>query len=253
MSSGFQFLDIIFIAAVAVFIGLRLFKMLGRRTGHQRRPSHLLSRAHDSRKRRPANVVSLPDRPRAKGGDARSDPARGRSAAKPPSPEKAREEGEGERTATEEDDLEAALAEICAADRGFEEDAFLSGAKVAFELIINAFASGDSSQLKNLLSDQVYGDFTAAIRDRAAEERLMETTLVSIEASNIIEAEMAGRTARITVKFTSEQISCARDADGNVVEGDPEHVARVIDIWTFERNVRSRDPNWWLAETRSQN
>ncbi len=246
MSSGFQFLDIIFIAAVAVFIILRLFKMLGRRTGHQRRPSHLLSRAHDSRKRRPANVVSLPDRPRAKGGDARLDPARA-------SPEKAREEGEGERTATGEDALEAALAEICAADRGFEEDAFLSGAKVAFELIISAFASGDSSQLKNLLSDQVYGDFTAAIRDRAAEERLMETTLVSIEASNIIEAEMVGRTARITVKFTSEQISCARDADGNVVEGDPEHVARVIDIWTFERNVRSRDPNWWLAETRSQN
>lgn len=125
------------------------------------------------------------------------------------------------------------------------------GARTAFEMIVQAFAEGDTELLQNLLNDEVYNNFLQAIRAREAEGQTLENTLVRIRGAEAIEAYIEGRTAFITVKITSEQVNVTRDAEGEVVEGDPNHIAEVTDIWTFGRDIRARDPNWELVATRS--
>jgi predicted lipid-binding transport protein (Tim44 family) len=118
-------------------------------------------------------------------------------------------------------------------------------------MVVNAYAQGDRKTLRQLLANDVYGDFEQALDEREQAGQSLETTLVNIRESEIIEAELQNRTAFVTIKFVSEQINVLRDQDGNVVEGDPEQVLDVTDIWTFARNTRSRDPNWTLVATRS--
>lgn len=223
MNEGFQFLDIIFFAMVAAFILLRLRSVLGRRTGHERRPGNPLSRRRAEKS--DDNVIQLPDAEEAEPEDDFADVT-----------DKA---------------LAAGLTQIKVADPGFTREGFLAGARAAFEMIVGAFAAGDAKALRSLLADEVYERFAQAIRDREREGRRLETVLVSIDAAEIIEAGMNGRLAFVTVRFASHQINVTRDADGAVVEGDPQTAVEVIDLWTFERNTRARDPNWRLVATRS--
>ena len=139
------------------------------------------------------------------------------------------------------------------ADSSFDESGFLNGARAAFEMVINAFAQGDTKVLRPLLSNDVYDDFAGAIKGREEAKETLETTLVGIDEAEIIEAELQGKTAFVTIKFVSEQVNVTRDAQGKVVDGDESHVASITDIWTFARNTRSRDPNWTLVATRSSN
>jgi len=150
-----------------------------------------------------------------------------------------------------EDDLAAGFREIKAADRGFEPTEILSGARIAFELILGAFASGDTEALKPLLSAEVLGNFAQSIRDREAAGQTMEHTLVGVKSADIVEAFMDGPTAHVTVKFVTDQANVTRDANGEVVDGDPSAVNEVTDFWTFARDTGSRDPNWTLVATRS--
>jgi predicted lipid-binding transport protein (Tim44 family) len=99
----------------------------------------------------------------------------------------------------------------------------------------------------------VFDNFGSAIAERAEADQTLETTVVGINTAEVIEAHMQGRSAFVTVKFVSEQINVTRSAAGEVVDGDPSRVRAITDIWTFARNTRSRDPNWTLVETRSQN
>ncbi len=227
MSEGFQFLDIIFFAMVAAFILLRLRSVLGRRTGHQQRPANPL--APSQAEEASDNVISLPEH----------EP----------------EVGEGDDDFADVDDstLAAGLAQIKLADPGFTRKALLDGARTAFEYIIDAYAAGDADALRSLLDDDVYRPFTGAIRERADAGHALESTLVSIDESVLLEAGMNGRTAFVTVRFVSQQINVTRDTGGAIVEGDPSAAVAVTDIWTFERDTRSRDPNWKLAATRSPN
>lgn len=231
MGEGFQFIDIILFALVAGFLILRLRSVLGRRDGHQ-------SRAPDPFAPRPKpgasdeKVVHLPerpDRPAEEAGPRKSDAPLAANVAKGP--------------------LETGLTQIAIADPRFDPDEFVSGAKVAFELILNAFAAGDNDALKPLLSPEVYGNFAESIRQRQEMGQRLETKLVSLKSAELTEAYMAGRTAHVTVTFVSQQISAVYDANGNVVEGDPAHVLDVIDAWTFARDTRSSDPNWALVAT----
>ena len=224
MSEGFQFLDIIFFAMVAAFIVLRLRSVLGRRTGHERPPPEALPPRGET----PAedNVVSLPERAGAPDG--------------PP-----------EGGLDIEDDVRAGLTQIRLADRGFDLQAFLSGARVAYETVVGAFAAGDLAALRPLLGDEDYARFASAIKAREEAERAEDVTLVSIKESEVVEARLKGRIAEITVRFVSELIRVIRDASGTVVEGDPKEVQEVVDIWTFSRNTRSPDPNWTLVATRT--
>ena len=149
--------------------------------------------------------------------------------------------------------LEQGLTQIKLDDRSFESESFVGGTKVAFEMVVDAFAKGDTKNLRPLLSNDVYEDFSDAIKSRADNNETLETTLVGISEAEIIKAELQDKTAFITVKFVSEQINVTRNAEGEVVDGDPGEVTTVTDIWTFARNTRSRDPNWTLVATGASN
>ena len=151
------------------------------------------------------------------------------------------------------DALETGLKQIGQADKSFDDKEFMNGARAAFEMIIGAFAANDKKALRPLLANEVYDNFTRAIQEREENRHTLETTLVGITDSEIIEAELQQKTAFITVKFVSEQVNVTRDEKGETVEGDASHVAKITDIWTFARNTRSRDPNWTLVATRSPN
>lgn len=235
MGDGFQFFDIILFAAIAAFLVLRLRSVLGKRTGHEERPSQDPFRQGQQRQQTNGQdrdkVIPMPDRKRPE--DEVTDEELRAAAEKSETP------------------LSAGLTQIKLADRDFDEDGFLQGARGAFEMIVNAFAAGDRQTLRQLLANDVYKDFESAIEEREKQGQTLETTLVNIANAEIIEAELQGRTAFITVKFVSEQINLLKDSEGNRIEGDGEHVAEVVDIWTFARNTRSRDPNWTLVATRS--
>lgn len=227
MSDGYALLDILFFAVVAVFVAMRLRSVLGRRTGHeQERPPRIRPQPAPANAEASEKVVALPDRRRA--------PAEEAVIAAEATP-----------------GLKDGLTRIRLADPSFDLDGFLEGAKIAFGMIVEAFAKGDKATLEPLLAPPVFASFAAAIDERGRVGRTLETELVAIRSAELVGAALEGRSARLTVRFTSEQINCTRDASGAVVEGDPTAVETVVDVWTFERDVTSRDPNWVLVETRS--
>jgi predicted lipid-binding transport protein (Tim44 family) len=230
MSGEFQFIDIILFALVAAFLILRLRSALGRRDGHQG-PAPDPFKTASRRERADETVVRLPERAE-RPSETRETP-RGRA---------------GEPAATQE----AGLASVRVADPTFDPDEFLSGARIAFEMVLTAYSAGDATALKPLLSPDVFANFSQSIRDREQAGETMELTLVGVRTAEIVEAYMAGRTAHLTVKFVSEQTTVTRDESGEVIEGDPAAVTTVTDYWTFARDTRSGDPNWTLVATGSQ-
>ena len=262
MSDGFQFYDIIFFALIAIFIILRLRGVLGRRTGQQRQrhPDRFARTetekpAEEDQAQGQGEIVHLPDRSRpareapqdVTPEDVSAEDMASESAAPRPI-RAARKEA-----APDQDDamggLRAGLEQIRRADHEFSPRRFVTGSQAAFEMVVEAFANGDTATLRPLLGDDVYDEFAAAIRDRLAEGHAQETTIVALDAAEIISAEMRASTARVTMKFVSQQINVVRDKDGEEVGGDPSLTERVTDIWTFARNTRSYDPNWALIET----
>jgi predicted lipid-binding transport protein (Tim44 family) len=145
--------------------------------------------------------------------------------------------------------LAAALDAIAAADSSFDAKHFVAGARAAYEMIVTAFAEGDRRSLKNLLSRDVYDGFDGAIGEREKRGETVESRFVSIDSAEITAAEVRARTAHVTVRFHSKLISATRDKDGNVIDGSAERVTDITDVWTFARDVSSRDPNWKLVAT----
>ncbi|HLJ01114.1 MAG TPA: Tim44/TimA family putative adaptor protein [Bradyrhizobium sp.] len=227
---------IIFLA-LAVFIFLRLRNVLGQRTGSERPPydraaRNIVQGVPDS------NVVPMPgtvidQAPLAPTADVVAPADRWKGFA---------EAGTS---------LAQGLDAILAQDSSFEPGHFLSGARSAYEMIVLAFANGDRRALKDLLSSEVYESFDAAIKEREREERKVETRFVSIDKAEIVGAEARDRAAQLTVRFVSQMISVTRDKTGAIVEGSPDKVVDITDIWTFARDTASRDPNWKLVGTGS--
>jgi predicted lipid-binding transport protein (Tim44 family) len=240
MGDGFQFLDIILFAAIAAFFVLRLRGVLGKRTGHDKRSADPFSPREETEDEDENKVIPLPDRSKI----ARAETAEGAA-------EEASDAAEEVESAATP--LTAGLRQVKRADKSFDEDGFIDGARTAFEWVIEAFARGDAKTLRPLLSNDVYGDFSGAIEERENAGQKLETTLVGITGAEIIEAELQGRTAFVTIKFVSEQVNVVRDSDGEVVDGDSNQVTKITDIWTFARNTRSRDPDWTLVATSSPN
>lgn len=143
------------------------------------------------------------------------------------------------------------LDAISAADRSFSPQAFLSGARVAYDMVVHAFAAGDSATLRNLMTPEAFANFDNAIRSRAAAGQTMTTTVVSIDDATIVGAQLVGAAAQLGVRFAAKLASVTRDAHGGVVDGSPSAVADHFDLWTFGRDIRSRDPNWMLTATES--
>lgn len=143
------------------------------------------------------------------------------------------------------------LLSIARADRNFDPEHFVIGARQAYEMIVTAFAEGNRKTLKGLLSRDVFDGFASVLSDRESRGEQIDQSFVGINKADIVEAELKGGTAHVTVRFVSELISATRDREGSVVAGDPKRIKEVIDIWTFARDVASRDPNWKLVATQA--
>ncbi len=241
MTETFDIYTLLFLV-LAVVIFLRLRNVLGRRTGNERQPYDPYSaqdaRGNGGKSTAQDTVVPLPlDRKSRRG--------------QPEAP------GELEARlgdyAPKGSPLAKGLADVAKSDRGFEPEQFLKGAKAAYEMIVIAFAEGNKRALRQLLSRDVYDGFVSAIVERESRTESVETSFVGIDKADIIEAELKDRSAQITVKFVSELITATRDREGRIIEGDPRKVREVTDIWTFAREVASRDPNWKLIATEAAN
>jgi predicted lipid-binding transport protein (Tim44 family) len=232
----FDIYTIIFLA-LAVFIFLRLRSVLGQRTGRERPPYDPYS-AREPVRPAAANdkVVTLPTRP------AEVAPKLGDEEAPAPAERWAGIAAAGSPVAL-------GLDALAAGDRNFDAAHFLTGARAAYEMVVTAFAEGDRKTLKNLLSPEVYEGFDTAIRERETQGQTAETKFVSIDKADITGAELRGRVAQVTIRFLSQIISVKRDRAGTVIEGAPEKVTEVTDVWTFARDLSSRDPNWKLVAT----
>ena len=227
---------IIFLA-LAVFIFLRLRSVLGQRTGSERPPFERSNRnvplgAPET------NVVPMPgsvidQAPLAPTADVAAPADRWKDIAEPGTP------------------LAQGLDALVAQDSSFDPRHFLSGARSAYEMIVLAFANGDRRALRDLLSSEVYESFDAVIRDREKHDQKTETRFVSIDKAELVAAEARDRAAQLTVRFVSQMISVTRDKNGTVVDGNPDKVADITDVWTFARDTASRDPNWKLVGTGS--
>ncbi len=236
---GFVDIYTIIFLVLAVVIFLRLRSVLGRRTGSERPPTNSYSprgalrpNANDDK------VVTLPRRPAEAAGPA----AAGIDTAT---------EQRIKTLAPEGSSLNEGLRAIAAADRSFDPEPFLAGAKSAYEMIVTAFAEGDRKALKTLLSREVYDGFVNAITQRESRGETIEFRFVGIDKAEITDASLKASTEQITVRFHSKLISATHDKNGAVIDGDPVHVGDVTDIWTFSRDVGSRDPNWKLVATES--
>lgn len=244
MNETFDIYTLIFLV-IAVVIFLRLRSVLGRRTGSERPPYDPYSASETNGPAKPQqggqdNVVHLPR--------SSEEPVYGI--------QESEEEVIAEKLkghAPENSALEKDLKDICKVDREFDPGQFLKGAKTAYEIIVMAFASGNKRTLKPLLNRDVYDSFVSAINEREERKETVDSSFVGINKATIIDAELKEAAANVTVKFVSELIMAVRNSAGEVVEGDPMKIREITDIWTFSRDIRSRDPNWKLVATETAN
>ena len=212
--------EIVILAMIAAFLGLRLYSVLGRRAEHEEEP--VPTRFERSESGNAARPVTAPvaELPRAQREIAGFPPA-----------------------------IEQGLREIGAADRRFDLLTFLEGAKAAYGMVLEAFWRGDKEELRQLCDDDVYQSFASAIDAREAAGETLDNRLIRIEDTVVNSASLDGRTARIAVSFVADIASVVRDKDGNVVAGSLDDAIESRDVWTFSRNVDSADPDWLLDET----
>lgn len=234
---GSNLVTLIFVVA-AVFVFIQLRNVLGKRTGNERPPVDPYSaRKGESRADKDLdaggdgdNVITLPGRT-----EARAEIYR-----------------EIDKIAKPDTELNRGLRAIRDASGEFRPEEFLNGARTAYEMIVMSYADGDRSTLRNLLSKEVYDGFAAALDEREAKGETVQSSFIGIDKAEFTGAEMRDTEAQATVRIVSQMISVTRDKDGNVVDGDPDAVVEVTDVWTFARDTRSRDPNWRLVATESE-
>ncbi len=213
--------EIVILAMIAAFLGMRLYSVLGRRAEHEEEiiPTNRFDRGDQD------SAPKAMTQPAAE--SAQADRA---IAGFPPA-------------------IEMGLREISTADRNFELLGFLEGAKGAYEVVLEAFWRGDKDELNALCDDDVYESFEAVIDERDEAGITMDNRLIRIEDVTVHSAELDGKIARIAVRFVSDIASVSYDKDRNVVAGSLDDAVESRDIWTFSRDIRSDDPQWLLDET----
>lgn len=216
--------EIVILAMIAAFLGLRLYSVLGRRAEHEEEPIQgridqppAMNRTNIPRALEEAETFP----PRM--------PDRQYPAATPM--------------------VDRGLRDISAADRRFDPFAFMEGARGAYRMVLEAFWQGDKDELRQLCDPAVYASFAEAIDARLAAGETLDNSLVRIEESAITDASFDAPTARVTVRFRSDIAAVTRDADGNVIAGSLDDAIEQVDVWTFARDVQSADPDWLLEET----
>ncbi|HEX7852673.1 MAG TPA: Tim44/TimA family putative adaptor protein [Sphingobium sp.] len=210
---------IVILAMIFALLALRLYSVLGKRTGHeQQMPAPVDDR--------PTVGVSTPRTTV----DARPDAARVGEALMAP-------------------DAQNGIRQIIAADRNFDVTRFLTGARAAYGMILEAFWQGEKDRLRSLCDADVYGAFASAIDERLAAGHVLDNRLVRIDTARITEAAITGSTAQVTVQFEADIAAVTRDAEGGVIAGSLEDAIPTHEMWTFARDLRSRSPDWTLVAT----
>ena len=197
MNSGFQYLDIILLAMIAGLIILRLRRILGRRTGHEKKDFGDLFGKKVKQGGSEKKVVNL--------------------------------------SSSKLDDA--------------TKEQFIKGAKAAYEMIITSFAKGDKKALKPLLNKEIYKNFSDEIDHRKKENLKSELTFVGVKSAEIENFEKKDNIYTFTVNFVSEIITCKKDKNNKIIEGNPDIIKTVKDVWKFSKNMWSSNPNWYLVET----
>ena len=240
MQSFDPFTVAILVAAIVIILKLR--SVLGQKTGHQEDLSDIFNQKNKKQQNNQPNqdgpsadnVVKLPTRTQAGGVDA---------------DEKDPRIAQIDKIAKPRTKINKGLKQILQADQSFNPKEFMAGADMAYEMIVNAFAQGDTKSLANLLSREVFEGFESVIDDRNSRGETVKSTFIGIDESQVQAAEVKDNEAHITIKFISQIVSATIDKEGVIVEGDDKDIARVKDVWTFARDARSNDPNWKLVAT----
>jgi predicted lipid-binding transport protein (Tim44 family) len=209
--------EIVLLAAIALFVGLRLYAVLGQRTGHEQQP---VTRPEAAPEREPA--VALPDA----------------------SPNTAETTG-----FAYDKGAAGGIRAIISADSSFDVARFIEGAQSAYRMILEAYWKGDREELGHLTGEGARADFTAAIAEREAAGHVLDNRLVAIERAAIESARLDGRVAEIEVRFDAFVSAITRDRDGVLVAGSMTDAVPSKSLWTFERDLSSKNPNWLLVET----
>lgn len=227
-----DFITLFFLVA-AVLIFLQLRNVLGRRTGNEKPPFDPVS-PRDSMRTEPQDsgkVITLPRRETLDGEERLN---------------------QADLYAKPGTEANSDLRELMKVDPAFDPKSFFQGARTAYEMIVTAYAEGDRKTLKNLLSRDVYDSFDKAIAEREARGEKVKFTFVGISRMDIDRIDIKGSDVQISLNIASQLISATSDRNGALVEGDEETVAEVNDIWTLSRDMRSRDPNWTVIATESE-
>ncbi|MEJ8630524.1 Tim44/TimA family putative adaptor protein [Sphingomonas sp. I4] len=209
---------VVLLAMVALFLALRLYSVLGKRTGHEQQP---LARSADDR---PVAVTLL----------RTAEPAQGAGPVVNRNIEPRAEPG---------------LRAVIAGEPGFDVAQFLNGAQSAYRMTLEAFWKGDEDALSELVERDVLAAFAEAIEHRRETGQTLDNRLIRVESAKIVDAAVEGREARVTVRFDADIAAVTRDAEGNVIAGSLSDAVETHDVWTFARTLKSGDPNWKLVDT----
>ncbi len=209
---------VVLLAMVALFLALRLYSVLGKRTGHEQQP---LPRSADDR----PLPVTLPRTTEAAQGTV---PVVNRNI---------------------DPRAEQGLRSVISGEPGFDVTQFLGGAQAAYRMTLEAFWKGDEDALADLVEADVLAAFSEAIEQRREAGQTLDNRLIRVDSARIVDAQVEGRQARITVRFDADIAAITRDAEGHVIAGSLSDAVETHDVWTFARTLKSGDPNWKLVDT----
>ena len=225
-------IEIVILAMIACFLGLRLYSVLGRRSEHEEEPVPGRFEGKSDGKG-PAQLAPRPvDRELDR--EAESDSSGHQLAADTP---------------VLQPETERGLRDIASADKRFDINGFVDGACGAYRQVLEAFWQGDKDALKPLCGEDVFAGFVAAIDARNTAGEVLENRLVRIEQATITQASYAAPTARITLRFTADIAAITRDKQGQVIAGSLDDAVEIRDLWSFSRVITSTNPDWLLDET----
>lgn len=218
-------ISIVLLAMIAAFLGMRLYSVLGKRTGHEQEP--VLPRRDERTAPAPVRLDEADAAPAPQGGGADTSGLVYEPAA------------------------EAGLRALLAADRNFDAGRFMEGAEAAYRMILEAYWAGDRDTLRDLCDQDSYEGFADAIDAREARGERLDNRLVGIDSARITAVELSGGEARVTVRYRADISAVTRDAEGNMIAGSMIDATETNDLWTFRRQIGSNDPNWLLDEAES--
>jgi predicted lipid-binding transport protein (Tim44 family) len=213
---------IVLLALVAAFLGLRLYSVLGKRTGHEQEPVA----------RQPIDTAAPMMRQPL------------------PSSESGSSLPQGD-VSNVDMAAQSGLRLIANADRTFDVGLFVEGSKSAYKMVLEAYWNGDRESLRFLCDDDVYESFAEAIDGRITRGETLSNRLVRIDEARVVDASFDHPMARITIRFDADIAAMVKDAEGNVIGGSMTDAVETHDVWTFMRDVKSGDRNWKLDETDS--